>query len=287
MEDLQRFLDARAEAWNTTPQEELGELSPEQVSSLIYSRWEENSGPIHIVKGLPLAKYEESPFFRNTRHFLQDLAAEGAVKLTATGNLPRSFVATQAERFRDSEYHELLQSVAKVTNERDVFYLHISRIVSELAGVLVKRKGTLSVKKNALPLLAESAADALAARLFLAFFRKFNLEYLTPTQFEFQGLQARLAYSFYRLQKSGCDSIPVEQLPKLLLLDPDQGLVENFSQKLPTYWTPGKIVLHHLIEPMVCWGLVEKIQSKPTAWSETAAIRGTPLFQNIIAIHLT
>jgi hypothetical protein len=118
--------------------------------------------------------------------------------------------------------------------------LHISRIVSELAGVLAKRKGTLSVKKNALPLLAESAADALAARLFLAFFRKFNLEYLTPTQFEFQGLQARLAYSFYRLRKSGCDSIPVEQLPKLLLLDPDQGWWKTFPKSFPPIGHPER-----------------------------------------------
>ena len=65
--EINRKLVAESRKLNLTPDPEMGGLSPDQVSMLIYTPWQSEQFPIHMNDGLPLKSCEQSKLFRNCR----------------------------------------------------------------------------------------------------------------------------------------------------------------------------------------------------------------------------
>ena len=77
---------------NSTPDSQMGGLSPNQMGKLLHSNWDDNF-PLKFNKELKLSDLKSSSFFTNTTIFLKTLIEmEKEPTATAKGNLNRNIV---------------------------------------------------------------------------------------------------------------------------------------------------------------------------------------------------
>ncbi len=177
--ELNRMLSEVAEAYNRQPNPEIGGFTPEMLFRLMRTEWNAPDCPLQLGTDLPLPVLSAAPVFTGMRNLLLHAAGKGGLALTAKGFLTRAVVAEAVDWFLSEKEKGRFFSYSKVMNEADCMAIWRARIVMEMAGMLHKSKGRLVVPKNKLPLLEEEAAGDLAARLFVAYFRKYNHLHLT------------------------------------------------------------------------------------------------------------
>ena len=188
------------------------------LQSLRWADWESTTGPIRLSADLTLADLAEAAFFHNTRLLLATLAAEEGTAATATGSLNRVFVRELFDQLTLPEpFRFLTQRGCKVINERDVWPLHLVRVVSQCAGFVGLRKQRFHITRAGRALLPEGQAGALFRRLFLAYFRKFNLHYDFCLR-DVPGIQSTMAAILWRLDTVVRDWTPVRGLAPQILL---------------------------------------------------------------------
>ncbi|MHB1173214.1 MAG: hypothetical protein ACYCZY_12130 [Lacisediminihabitans sp.] len=123
-----------------------------------------------------LSETATSPMARNALIFLSRL--QGGVKLTATGNLQRAFVASMVETLEwpgfDPEHAFRLH---KVINEPDYLRLHALRIFCDRAKLVRVSKGELRLTKIAQAIVETSNIGKLNRLLFIGCFWNTNLAY--------------------------------------------------------------------------------------------------------------
>ena len=218
LDELNRRLAITMNARNAAPDLEMGGLSPDQVTRLIYSDWGEPGGAVQFNTDIPLDDLEKAEFFREARTLLKALLASGGVRATTSKNLPRSFVADVLPLMCDDKALEEIYKYNKVVNEQDVPPLHYARVVAHAAGLIRTLKGEFGVPKAKAAVLRDERAGELFRCLFIAFFRRFNLAYTHRVAFEARGLQTCAAYTLYRLGVVAADWCPVDELPEQVLL---------------------------------------------------------------------
>jgi hypothetical protein len=229
IDELESAMTLKADKHNSTPDYELGGLSPTQVYNLIYSKWDDEKCPIKFNKNLTIDDLKHSTFFYNTRLFLNQLLEhENKDIATVRGNLNRRFVSLMFEKMQlDDDYRKTTKKYNKVLNEADVFELHIIKIICELAGIIRRRKKKILVIKKHQKLLSEENAGKLYYLLFETYFRKFNLEYSDRLP-EVDGLQQTISFTLYMIGKH-CRSYrtPWQLLSKIFL----PAVMENIERK--------------------------------------------------------
>ena len=82
LDEMNRRLAITMNARNAAPDPEMGGLSPNQVTRLIYTEWGEPGAAVQFNTDIPLADLEKAEFFRKTRAFLKALHAAGDVRDT-------------------------------------------------------------------------------------------------------------------------------------------------------------------------------------------------------------
>ena len=287
MDELNRHLAVSMRARNTAPDPEMGGLSPEQVTGLIYSDWGEPGGAVQVNTDVPLPELGTSNFFRETRAFLQALHDAGGVRATASKNLPRRFVADVLPLMGGEEAVAEAWKYNKVVNKQDVPRLHIARVVAQAAGLTRLYKGKFVVPKAKAALLRDDRAGELFACLFVAFFRRFNLAYSHRVVFEARGLQTCVGYTLYRLGVVARDWRPVEDLPAEVLLPAVRDEIE-MEISGSEYWTTDKLLTSRLIWPLLDWGLLEgrHEQDSRLRTAILTAARITPLYEACLRFDL-
>ena len=254
------------------------------LQSLRWADWESATGPIRLSADLTLADLAEAVFFRNTRLLLAALAAEEGTAATATGSLNRVFVRELFDQFTLPEPFRLMtQRGCKVINERDVWPLHLVRVLSQCAGFVGLRKQRFRITRMGRALLPEGQAGALFRRLFLAYFRKFDLHYDFRLR-DVPGIQSTMAAILWRLDTVARDWRPVRGLaPQILLPAVLQQLV---AAKRSPYDTEEWILAGYVLEPLTDLGLIQ--QRPDTGWmteSERREIRVSALWRKFISFH--
>ena len=63
LDELNRRMAGSVQAYNAAPDPEMGGLSPDQVSRLIYSDWGEPDGAVQVNTDVPLAELEKSGIY--------------------------------------------------------------------------------------------------------------------------------------------------------------------------------------------------------------------------------
>ena len=185
------------------PRSEIGGLSWEQFTKLLKSDWDDDRGLIRFDKTLKLKDLQKAPILHRARTLLGEVAGSGGVKATDSGNLNRKLVGLMLDRMTwPVGYLEHLHAVNKVINEQDVFPLHIIRIILDLSGLLLLKKGLFSASNKGKQLLNEDRAGVLYHVLFKAHFQLMNLDYLDrmPSMPSFQDT---IPYSLFMLSKTG------------------------------------------------------------------------------------
>jgi len=275
-ERIQQFIDAQ----NNQPDPEMGGLSPNQVWSLLRLDWDREDCPMRLNKNLTIDDLRDSDFFHNVRTFLNILLEMKDVDTaTATaGNLKRKVVKAVFDQMRLSEkVREEIRIFCKAGNEQDVKALHVMRVVCECAGLIRRRKKRFLVLKKHAPLLSDNRAGDLFYLLFLTYFRKFNLGYYDGLP-ELHSIQGTIACTFYRLQTTADDYVPMKGLAEKILLP--AALKEVCS--LPPYSKSELVLSLRVIEPLESLGLIECSWEEGIALPQVASIRKTELFDKFI-----
>ena len=108
-----------------------------------------------------------SAFVRNALVLLREMAAEGALRLTKRGNLPRATVAAMraAMSWPGMEAAEIYRE-GKAFREQDVGELHLLRLLTEMAGLVERRGCWLELTPLGHAMLETGMRGALQALLF-------------------------------------------------------------------------------------------------------------------------
>jgi hypothetical protein len=281
IDDLNDHLQGFMQNRNTAPDPEMGGLSPEQVSSLIYLDWDNDNFPLKFDSALKLSDLKHSSFFTNTTIFLNTLLEmENEKTATATGNLNRKFIKAVFDKLSlERDYKETILRYNKVLNEDDVLPLSIIRIVCEGADLIDRKSNKFRVVKKYSNLLSEEKAGQLYHLLFISYFRKFNLSYSDRLP-ELDCLQQTIAYPIFRIGEICKDYQNLEDLPEAILLP---AVLQEVKEEIPnrTYieWLLGS----RIIVPFVELGLLECIYNKEEKGvSEIVKVRKSKLFDKFI-----
>jgi hypothetical protein len=197
------------------PQEEFAGLSPRQLGALIDADWAEKDQPMRLNQGLPLERLSGANLPMQCRRLLAYASEHGGMPATQSGYLATATVRELMDDFGGGPPAHPDGRPGRVI-ETDVTPLHVSRILLEIAGALVREKRRFVVTRLGKRLLREDAAGELFARLFTACFQHFDLSYLGGP--EWPELQGEVAYTLYRLAQKGAEWATAEELlPEVVL----------------------------------------------------------------------
>ncbi len=262
------------------PRSEIGGLSWEQFTKLLKSDWDDDHGLLRLDKTLKLKELQNAPIFCRARTLLGEVVDSGGVKATVAGNLNRKFVGLMLNRMTWPDgYIEHLNKMNKVINEQDVFPLHIIRIILDLSGLLVLKKGGFSASKKGKQLLNEDQAGVLYHALFMAHFQFMNLDYLDGMP-SMPSFQETIAYSLFLLSKKGMGWRRTNDLAHELLLPPVKGEMEKTG--IEVHW----FLASRLFGPLLDFGLLEQ-KDLPEQQKRPGVrlVRKTTLFDGFISFH--
>ena len=254
------------------------------VGRLLQADWESPTGPMRFSPSLTVSDLAEAPFWQNTRLLLAALAEEQGTPATATGNLTRAFVARMFDRLAmPKRSRDSIKSVCKVVNEEDLWALHLARVVAGCAGLLARRNKRFQLTRVGRELLPDAQAGELYRRVFLAYFRRFNLEYdffLRSVPF----IQQSMAVILWRLDTVACDWTPVRGLARKILLD------SVFAQLHAAMTYPHDkeewILGGYVLGPLSDLGLLERKRSGDSwPFEEHDQVRTTALWRKFITFE--
>ncbi len=263
------------------PRPEIGGLSWERFLILLQAPWDDENGPIRFNKTLKLNELQNAEILHRARIFLSEVVDSNCVKATVAGNLSRKFVGLMLDHMTWPDgYIEHLHRMNKVINEQDVFPLHIIRIITNLSGLLVLKKGVFSASKKSKQLLSEDRAGLLYHLLFQTLFQKIKLSYLDRMP-EMSSFQETLLYSLFILSKTNMGWKRTDDIAHELLLPPVRLEMEN--TRCPSHW----YLSSRFLSPLKDFGLLE-IRKLPrdNALPGLEEVRKTKLFDRFVSFHL-
>lgn len=277
---LQNLMDGH----NEQPDPEMGGLSPNQVTQLVYLDWDNPDNPIELDDQLSIADLQHVKFLLNTRIFLRSLQVNQGPTVTTKGNLNRKVVRMMLEHMHWPDgYIKDLFKYNKVVNEHDVLPLHMIRVVCECGGLIRKRKTSFRTTRKAEKLIADDQIGALYAQLFYVFFRKFNIAY-TDRLPDCPGIQATVAYSLYRLGTVVKNWRSIESLLTDILLPTVRAEIHDSIQ---AYYELTWPLEKRILDPLKEFGLIECRYEKVKSgfYPKLTAVKITNLFDKFL--HFT
>jgi hypothetical protein len=252
---------------------------------LLVADWERPDGPLRLNGDLQLADLADADFFINVRLFLAALAEGGGAPATATGNLNRLFVGSMFDRLKlPPSFRESVREVCKVLNEQDLWPLHLVRVVAETAGLAARRNTRFRLTKAGLAALPEDQAGRLYRRLFLAYFRRFDLHYDFFLR-DVPGIQETMAVILWRLDTVARDWTPVQNLAPRVLLP---GVLHQLhAAMMSSYDTEEWILNGYVLDPLFDLGLIERRQrNERLSPKEHGDIRVSSLWRKFLGFQL-
>jgi len=249
--------------------------------SLLRADWESSTGPMRFSPSLTLSDLADAAFFQNTRLLLAALADAHGTPATATGNLTRAFVGSLIDRLILPKITcESIRRVCKVINEPDLWSLHLARVVAESAGLVARRNKRFQLTRAGSALLPDAQAGALYRRLFLAYFRKFDLHYDFHLR-DVPLIQQSLAVILWRLDTMARDWTPVLGLARQVLM---RRVFEQLRAAMMSPYDKEEWILGgYVLNPLLDLGLLKrKSSSEWPGLTEKDEIQTTDLWRKFI-----
>jgi hypothetical protein len=173
LEELQAFADDYMGGRNRAPIEDFHGLSAEQMQQLLYERFD---SPSLVTFPETLATEPRAPA-ASLFEWLARAIADGELKPTAKGNLPRQICRDIAERYRKGWPYPGRRLEPSVNSELDFEELHAVRLLAEQAGLVRKYKGKFILSRECRGLLEADGLNTIYPRLFMTYARTFNWGY--------------------------------------------------------------------------------------------------------------
>jgi hypothetical protein len=174
------------------------------------------------------------PILNQIKYLTALIDENGEIKLTSRGFLPTHIVKDlYSQGFLKDKYIE--KGLLKLYKESDSMTVNLTRILTELAGLVKKSKGKISLTKSCQKILGDN--EELFRQIFSTFTNKFNWAYYDGYG-ENQIGQLGYGFSLILLSKYGqekrLDSFYAEKYfkayPRLLdSVRPDYGTLERYS----------------------------------------------------------
>lgn len=177
MEQLQALLDEIYAKQNSIGLKEFLGLSPNQMQQILYGSFE--PGSVMAFKTCPDEVLDQIPFFRMCEEILKHtVLAKNPFKLTAsTSSLPVKIVKELYETgIRKHEFIE--KGIVKLYKETDWNFLHVAKIILEVAGIVRKTHGKWNLTKKGEKLTKPQERNALFRTILVTFIQKYNWAYL-------------------------------------------------------------------------------------------------------------
>ncbi len=232
LKDIQKHIDQAMNEQNNRSILEFEGYSPFEMHQILHFTFGKDS-PIQLQK-LTDSDYKKIPILNQIKYLTNLIEKNGEIKLTNKGFLPTKIVSDlYQQRFLKDELIE--KGISKLYKETDSMTVNLPRILIELAGLVKKRNGKLSLTKSSQKILGDN--EELLRQIFLTFTNKFNWAYYDGYG-ENQIGQLGYGFSLILLSKYGqikrLDSFYAEKYfmayPKLLdSLEPSYGTLERYS----------------------------------------------------------
>ncbi|MCC5904896.1 MAG: hypothetical protein JJU13_01700 [Balneolaceae bacterium] len=266
-------------------EKETGGLNPAQLYNLLICDWEKNEGPVQLNGKLTAKAIEGSILFHNARTMLLKAQKEDGLGLTKIGNLQRKSVSElMSVCIWPDGYLEAVKRHNKFVNEHDIWLLHCTRVLLEASGLLRKNKGKLMAVKKRSGLSLSSRSGELYRHLFIAYFRKIKISYLSNNIFEYPKVQENIPFALYRLHQLVDDWVSIDELSAQILLSLSY---DEIAYRSSIYSKVDSIVYYLLLKPLELFGLIEtRNTGEETLWFyQPDQCRKTALFDKFISFR--
>ena len=170
--DLQKQLDQQMKAQNNRAIADFEGYSPLEMRQIMYDTFGAES-PLQLKKATE-ADYRKVPLLNQVKYLCGLIEQSGELKLTAKGFLPTKIVADiyQQGFMKEMQFEK---GISKLYKETDSLTINLTRLLIEIAGLVKKRQGKLSLTKKGTQILADD--QELLRLLLLTFATKFNWAY--------------------------------------------------------------------------------------------------------------
>lgn len=170
--ELEAFVSRLMEEANKEPIDDFMGLSSEQMFQLLnFTRTQKLiEFPVHP------GQRPESPMLR-LFSYLAEAIGESGLKSTVKGNLPREFCRRTALMYLGETGYKEMTRYGNINTEEDFSDLHITKLVSRMAGLITLRGGKYRLTGKAVKLLKHRDDGAILKALMEEFTYKFNLGY--------------------------------------------------------------------------------------------------------------
>lgn len=160
---------------NNSPLDDFLGLSPSEIHELVYDTFGEKS-PVQFRDDIGDETLDQIPLFRIAEEFLKIIYRDKQIKLTPLGALPKKvMVELYDKRFLLDEHIE--SGLTKLWKEDDCIAIKSARLTAEIAGLVRKTNGKLTLTKTVTKLLETNNRLQIFKQFFKAFTEKFSWSY--------------------------------------------------------------------------------------------------------------
>ena len=198
LEEAQTFATEHARQRNQRPMAEFEGLSPEQMAWMLHQPFTS----VRLVLFPEVLESQPSARILHLFSLLIEAIGEKGLKPTAKGNLPRQFCRDAALAYWDEKTHQERTRFGNINREDDFLDLHVTRLVTELAGLVRKYKGKFILSRDCRRLLTEGGLAAVYPKLFKAYVEQFNWAY-RDGHAELRFIQQAFLFTLYLLTRYG------------------------------------------------------------------------------------
>ncbi len=156
---------------NNTPLDDFLGRSPTEIHHLLYDTFGDKS-PFQFRNDIENKTLDQIPLFRIVEDYLKIIQRDNHIKLTPLGALPKKvMVELYDKKFLPDEHIE--RGITKLWKEDDCIAIRSARLTAEIAGLVKKVSGRLTLTKAATKLLETNNRLQLFRQFFQAFTNKF------------------------------------------------------------------------------------------------------------------
>lgn len=185
---------------NNSPVTDFLGLTPREVHFLVYEPYSESS-PVRLRSEIESDTLDRIPLFRIAEDYMRIIRRDREIKLTPLGALPKKVMVELYEK-RHLLDDGIESGLNKLSKEADCIAISSMRHVLELAGLVKKVRGRLSLTKKGLAFMSEDQRTPLFVTFITTFTEEFNWGFNDRYNVGQIG-QTAWAFSVFALQKFG------------------------------------------------------------------------------------
>ena len=160
---------------NNSPVDDFLGLSPTEIHNLLYDTFGDKS-PVQFRDDIDDKTLDQIPLFKIVEDYLKIIQRDKHIKLTPLGALPKKvMVELYDKRFLLDEHIE--SGITKLWKEDDCIAIRSARLTAEIAGLVKKVSGKLTLTRTVTKLLETNNRLQIFRQFFSSVYKQISLEF--------------------------------------------------------------------------------------------------------------